>query len=83
MAYVPKNYYCTPPAGFLPNETTPVVESKDGTWQTDKCHMYEVHDGGIVTQNVTDCKYGWDYDREISNKGALSHAASIVTDVSL
>ena len=45
--------------------------------------MYEVQDGRIVMPNVTDCKYGWDYDREISNEGALSHAASIVTDVSL
>ena len=54
MGSAPESFYCTPPLGFLPNETlleTPVLDS---------CHMYEVHDG-IVTGNITDCIHGWTY----------------------
>ncbi|XP_072028119.1 solute carrier family 22 member 4-like [Amphiura filiformis] len=65
-------YKCTPPDGYLTNETTPVLH---GTTELDKCHMYEVHDG-IVTQNTTDCLYGWDYERVIGE-------TSIVTDFNL
>ncbi|XP_072024909.1 solute carrier family 22 member 4-like [Amphiura filiformis] len=76
VGYGPKTYYCTPPSGFLSNETTPVTETNDGTTEIDKCHMYDVTDDGIVTTNLTDCVYGWDY---VSQSGE----ASLVTDFDL
>ncbi|XP_072028296.1 organic cation/carnitine transporter 2-like [Amphiura filiformis] len=72
IGHVPKNYQCTPPDGFFTNDTTPVL---DETTELDKCHMYEVQDG-IVTQNITECLYGWDYERIIGE-------TSIVTDFNL
>ncbi|XP_072025827.1 solute carrier family 22 member 15-like [Amphiura filiformis] len=76
VGYAPKTYYCTPPSGFLSNETTPVTETNDGTKEIDKCHMYDVTDDGNVTNNLTDCVYGWDY---VSQSGE----ASLVTDFDL
>ena len=66
IGHIPRKYHCTPPDGFSSNETTP---------EMDKCHMYEVHDG-IITNNLTDCVHGWDYESSIGE-------TSIVTDVSI
>ncbi len=70
IGHVPKSYQCTPPDGFMNNETTPTTE--DGTIK--KCEMYEVKDG-IITDNTTECLYGWDFEDTIGE-------TSIVTDVS-
>ncbi len=76
VGYVPKTYYCTPPNGYSANETTPMTEVDNGTMEIDRCHMYEVGDDGIVTTNLTDCVYGWDYE-------SVSGEVSLVTDVSI
>ncbi len=75
IGHVPKTYYCTPPNGYSANETTPVTEVTNETMEIDGCHMYEVGDDGIVTTNLTDCVYGWDYESD-------NDQTSLVTDVS-
>ncbi|XP_072049785.1 organic cation transporter protein-like [Amphiura filiformis] len=56
----PESYYCTPPDGFSRNDTIPTSDANNTNDFGKGCHMYEVHDG-ILTQNVTNCKNGYEY----------------------
>ncbi|XP_072028153.1 organic cation transporter protein-like [Amphiura filiformis] len=76
-ASTPQNYHCTSPPGFSANETVPRQEpDSDGVAELERCKMFVVHDG-IVTKNVTDCEYGWDYQM------AQKDETTIVTDFDL
>ncbi|XP_072028151.1 organic anion transporter 3-like [Amphiura filiformis] len=76
-ASTPHDYHCTPPPGFSANETIPRQDpDSDGVAEWEQCKMYVVHDG-IVTTNVTDCEYGWDYQM------AQKDETTIVTDFDL
>ncbi|XP_072036920.1 organic cation/carnitine transporter 2-like [Amphiura filiformis] len=74
VSYTPKPYYCTPPEGFFVNETVPVFLDQ-GKETYDSCHMYVVQDGE-VTENVTRCQFGWDFE-------TVHGEQSVVTDFDL
>ncbi|XP_072034966.1 solute carrier family 22 member 15-like [Amphiura filiformis] len=74
ISYTPKPYYCTPPEGYYVNETVPVFLDK-GEEKYDSCHMFVVHDGE-VTENVTGCQFGWDFE-------TIRGEQSVVTDYNL
>ncbi|XP_072035625.1 solute carrier family 22 member 21-like [Amphiura filiformis] len=74
VSYTPKPYYCTPPNGFFVNETVPVFLDQ-GKETYDSCHMYMVQDGE-VTENVTRCQFGWDFE-------TVHGEQSVVTDFDL
>ncbi len=80
VAYTPKSYYCTPPEGFYINETVPVILEEDGDEVYDSCRMYVVQDGE-VTDNVTTCQFGWEYDTFQGEQSAVTDVSSQINKV--